>query len=406
MVNRLRLFVVAEVLPRPDFTAGERRFVALLEMFARHHRVDVWIENDWQNPVQEQITQCRRRLEAAGVRLLRPGRKSFVFALATNHYNIGFFEFYGSAERNAAEFRRRQPSAKVIIDSVDVHFARESAGKEFLPNGAARAAKTRIRELAAYRAADAVIVVTDEDERILHAEGGMPQLFIIPIVMPVHSRSPKPRGQELLFIGGFDHTPNLDGLRWFVDCIWPSVRESVPDASFTIIGSNTPPEVKAFDGRQGIQVFGFIADTTPYFDRAAISVAPLRYGAGMKGKVVEAMSYGLPVVTTSVGAQGIGGTSGRDLMIADSPADFAQAVTNLLNGPARAKQIGLVGQAHIGRLCSPERIEVGLQEMLETITSNRRPIKDWLKWRRTHAMFALRIVARRLAFAHNKIRPQ
>ncbi len=193
------------------------------------------------------------------------------------------------AERNAAEFCRRQPGAKLIIDSVDVHFARESAG-----------------------AHSGLIDVAQAEK---------------------------------------NHLPNLDGLTWFVKDIWPRVHEAIPDARFTIIGSNTPAEVRAFGALPGIEVLGFVEDTTAYLDRAAISIAPLRYGGGMKGKVVEAMSCGLPIVTTSVGVQGINAVSGEHCLIADHAADFAEAVTSLLNDPQRAREIGLAGQNHIASKC-------------------------------------------------------
>jgi O-antigen biosynthesis protein len=399
----LRIFVVAEDLPRPDRSSGDRQFFALLEMLARHHHVDLWKENNGADLSADESQKYCQGLEAVGVRLLPPGWKSFVAALTKVRYDIGFFELYFAAERNASEFRRRQPGAKVIIDSRDVHFARQSDGAAFGLNDVAQASDTRARELAAYRAADAVIVVGDRDERILRAAGDMPLLFTFPIVMPTHSRSPGPHRPELSFIGGFNHLPNLDGVRWFIKDIWPRVHEAIPDARFTIIGSNTPAEVRAFGAMDGIEVLGFVQDTSSYLDRAAISIAPLRYGAGMKGKVVEAMAYGLPVVTTPVGVQGINAISGEHLLIADDAAEFAQAVTTLLNDPERCRQIGLAGQNHIAGLCSPERVELALEQMLKTVVSRRRSITDWLRWRGFHVRLLLRIVARHLVIRRPQV---
>jgi len=398
----LRVFVVSEDIPRPDHSGGDRRFFALLEMLARRHRVDLWVESTWTEFPPEVIKRYCDALKAAGVQLLSPGWKPFVAALAKTRYDIGFFEFYFLAERNAAEFCRRQPGAKLIIDSVDVHFARESAGAHSGLIDVAQAEKTRREEIAAYRDADSVIVITDDDAKILRAEGDMPPLFLLPIVMAAHPRTAEPRPPELLFIGGFNHLPNLDGLTWFVKDIWPRVHEAIPDARFTIIGSNTPAEVRAFGALPGIEVLGFVEDTTAYLDRAAISIAPLRYGGGMKGKVVEAMSCGLPIVTTSVGVQGINAVSGEHCLIADHAADFAEAVTSLLNDPQRAREIGLAGQNHIARLCSPERVELALEQMLNTIVSHRRSINDWLRWRAVHAMLGLRVVVRHLGLARQR----
>ncbi len=395
----LQVLIVAPQLPTPDRSAGYRRLFALLEMLARHHRVDLWIENDSLGVQSEEIPRYRELFEAAGVRLLPTGTKSFAVALGKTLYDIGFFEFYSSAEAHASEFRRRQPGARVIVDSVDVHFARESAGAELGVVDAARVEETRRRELAAYRAANAVIVVTEDDERILKAEGNMPPLFLLPIVIPSRPRLSAPRAPELLFVGGFNHLPNLDGLNWFVKDVWPRVYESVPETQLTIIGSNTPAEVRAFNSLPGVEVIGFVPDTNPYLDRAAISIAPLRYGAGMKGKVVEAMACGLPVVTTSIGAQGINALSGEHLLVADKEDDFAQALVGLLQDSERSERIGLAGQGHIAKLCGPESVERGLEEMLKAMGPYRRSVSSWLHWRGFHAIFALQFVTNYLARA-------
>jgi glycosyltransferase involved in cell wall biosynthesis len=393
----LRVFAVAQFLPRPDRSAGDRRFVALLAMIARNHAIDLWVEFDSADLTLEDIEGYQQTLKAAGVKLLGLGRKPFVLALARTHYDVGFFEFYFTAERNGDEFRRRQPGAKVIIDSVDVHFARESSGVEFGMGEMAQVDETRRSELAAYRAADAVIVVSDDDENILRDQGDMSPLFLLPIVMPVHERTIKPRPPEIVFVGGFSHLPNLDAMKWFVYAIWPRVHQAAPQARLTIIGSNIPAEVTAFGAIPGIEVVGFVADTSSYLDRAAISIAPLRYGAGMKGKVVEAMSHGLPVVTTSVGAQGLNAVSGEHLLIADDTDEFARALTILLNDPERCRQLGLAGQIHIAGICSPEHVGLALERMLKAVVRHGRSIENWLRWRFFHSLLALRVVARRLA---------
>jgi len=396
---KLRLLAITEFLPCAEHSAGDRRFVGLLEILARQHDVDLYTEFDADYLSSEDVKRSTTKLEAHGVRLLGMGWPSLARALARKHYDVGLFEFYGTAERNAREFRRRQPGAKVIVDSVDVHFARERIGAEVGAFEQSRAENTRKRELTAYRNADAIIVVTDDDERILKAEADMPRLFVLPIIMSPRPRALVDREPELIFVGGFRHSPNLDGLRWFIDEIWPRVYRVMPSTRLTIIGSETPPEIKELDTEPGIQVLGFVEDTAMHLDRAAISVAPLRYGAGMKGKVVEAMSYGLPVVTTSVGAQGINGRSGEHFFVADDAADFAEALKILLGDPGRCRQMGLAGQKHIASLCSPEHIERTVAEMLDAIVPRHRSLMYWFYWRAVNAKEALRYVGRYLQLA-------
>jgi hypothetical protein len=114
---------------------------------------------------------------------------------------------------------------------------------------------------------------------------------------------------------------------------------------------------------KGVRVIGYVPDTGPYLDRATLSIAPLRFGAGMKGKVTEAMAAGLPVVTTSVGAQGLKVTPGKHLLLADSSSDFANAVVRLLNDPDYGIDLGKNGQKFIASTCGPLIIEKQIEEI-------------------------------------------
>lgn len=393
----LHMIVPAHDLPRPDQHSGDRRFFALLEIIARRHQVDLCVVSDYFDPGEVENRDYLGSLKGIGVKVLPSGWKNYATALTRNYYDIGFFEFYWAAEPHTRDFRRRQPAAKIIIDSVDVHFARERAGAEITGEDAAKAEQTRERELAAYRAVDAVIVVTEDDEKLLIAEGGMPPLFLLPNVMPTRTRKAQPNPNEMLFVGGFRHPPNKDGLTWFMDHVWADVRRAVPDARLTIVGSNPPAEVFAFGERPGVEVAGFVPDMNPYLDRAAISIAPLRFGAGMKGKVVEAMASGLPVVTTSVGAQGIDAVSGEHMMIADDPVGFGLSLIGLLRSPEERERIGRSGQNHIAKLCGPEHVERALDEMLRALVPRPRPVVGRLRWRGSQAALAWRVAARQAA---------
>lgn len=129
--------------------------------------------------------------------------------------------------------------------------------------------------------------------------------------------------------GGFSHEPNIDAVLYFCKDILPTIREAIPDIKFLIVGSNPPEEIKRLHN-DFITVTGYVPSTAPYLWQSYISVAPLRYGAGMKGKVGEAMAHGLPVVATTTGAQGMGLVDREDVMIADSPENFARAVIELI----------------------------------------------------------------------------
>jgi glycosyltransferase involved in cell wall biosynthesis len=286
-----------------------------------------------------------------------------------------------------------------------VHFAREMAGAKlglFVPE---QAEQTRVLELAAYRSCDAVVVASGEDGEILAQEGNMPPQFMLPIIIPIRERAANASSAypELLFVGGFRHAPNLDGLQWFMREVWPVVFKAVPDVRITVIGSNPPAELQSFAGLPGVTLLGYVPNTEPYLDRAHLSVAPLRYGAGMKGKVVEAMASALPVVTTSFGAQGLHATSGEHLVIADKPEEFADGVIRLLQDPVQAERIGLAGQRHAETICGPEAAYKTIQTMLSTVVGAGRPgvapAGWWVNSLCHHATAAARISVHRLRSA-------
>jgi glycosyltransferase involved in cell wall biosynthesis len=391
--SRLRVFVPLQTLPQPDENAGDRRFCALLELMARHHRVDVWLDH---LPASNATDHYRSLLTATGANLLPVGWSSYAWALTSTRYHIGLFEFYRMAELFAEDFRRRQPGAVVVIDSVDVHFAREAAGAELGVLDPAAARDTATRELSAYRGADAVVVVSVDDARLLEDAGGIPHLHIVPLIIPQRERPRGPRPPELLFVGSFRHLPNADGIAWFMNEVWPTIATAEPDTTLTIVGGHPPPDVLAYGQVRGVTVRGYVADLDPLVDRAAVSIAPLRYGGGVKGKVVEALASGVPVVTTPAGAQGLPVRHGSDLVVADDAMGFAQGVLSLLRDPARAERIGAAGQ-QAAAFCSPDRVERDVDHMMRALVRHPQALRPRLAWLQSATMHTLGALGRRLA---------
>jgi O-antigen biosynthesis protein len=365
-----RIFVYSSGLPRFDIQAGDRRFAELLRMLSRSHRVDLCLavdEADPSNPALVALTdKYRRHLADGGVRLLPAGWRHVERTLIRETYDLGLFEFYYNAQDVLPLFRRLQPQARVLTDSVDVHYLRERAAADLGLIPSSKAEETRRRELAVYRESDVVIVVSELDRLTLEGEGSLPPVVVVPIIVPSRQRAEGRRENELVFIGGFDHLPNLHGLQWFVAEAWPRVREAMPGAMLTVIGSNPRPEICAMADLPGVRMLGYVPDTNPYLDQAAVSVAPLLFGSGMKGKVIEAMACGVPVVTTTVGVQGLRVVSGEHVLLADDPGEFAAAVVSLLGDPVRAREIGLSGQRYIAGVCGPEVVSRLAEEALST----------------------------------------
>jgi len=145
-----------------------------------------------------------------------------------------------------------------------------------------------------------------------------------------------------MFSGLMSYYPNDHGIRWFIERIFPRVRDEVPDARLLVVGAHPSRKLRGLAGR-GVEVTGYVPRIQPYFARAQVVVAPLRMGGGTRVKLLEAMAMRRPVVSTTFGAAGLAARDGRHLLLADTPAAFARAVVNLLRDPRLAAS--LVAQA-------------------------------------------------------------
>jgi glycosyltransferase involved in cell wall biosynthesis len=142
------------------------------------------------------------------------------------------------------------------------------------------------------------------------------------------SKTPFALRRDWLFIGSFQHRPNVDAVLFFGERIFPLVSLRLPDAKFYIIGDNAPPEIVALANAK-IVVTGLQRDARPFFDSVKLSVAPLRFGAGVKGKINQSMAFGVPVVATSVAVEGTELRHHEDILVADDPEHFAEALIEL-----------------------------------------------------------------------------
>ena len=136
--------------------------------------------------------------------------------------------------------------------------------------------------------------------------------------------------------------PNLEVVRWFIRQVLPRVREALPDARFTLVGKRPPPDVQR---AEGLEALGYVADLEPYFARAAVFIVPLLAGGGMRVKILDAWLRGLPVVSTTIGAEGISCTDGTDIRLADQTERFAGILLDLLRDPQAARRLGAAGRA-------------------------------------------------------------
>ncbi len=262
--------------------------------------------------------------------------------------------------------RRVNPAARIIFDTVDIHFIRESREAELLNSTRLRinADKTRRRELEVIEKSDLTLLRSNYELDVIGKLLPAALLRIMPIVREIPGRvgGGWEDRSDIVFIGGFLHPPNLDAVKFFVREVWPHLRRASFPGRLVIAGSNMPPEVEAL-GAEDIDIRGFVPDLASLFNSCRLTIAPLRYGAGVKGKVVSSLSYGVPCVGTSVAAEGSGFENGHHMLIEDDPLALAGAVEKLYNNRDLWEKLSAGGLEYCRRYYSIEAV----QRMMETI---------------------------------------
>ncbi len=228
----------------------------------------------------------------------------------------------------------RNPATKLIYDTIDLHFVRLRRQAEVEGRSDDTAWKqAEALELDAARTADATVVVTACERELLRARGIRNVHVISSVHPPEVDRIPAFEATSgILFIGGYNHHPNVDAALWLCREIMPTIWRDAPETVLHLLGSNPPESVRAL-ANDRVRVPGYVHDVSGYFRESRVFVAPLRYGAGIKGKVGQALAYGLPCVLTDIAVEGFDLTDGVDCLIANGAASFARATLRLLREP-------------------------------------------------------------------------
>ncbi|MCL5256243.1 MAG: glycosyltransferase, partial [Chloroflexi bacterium] len=214
--------------------------------------------------------------------------------------------------------------------------------------------KLRLYERNACRLFDSMVTVAEPDRRaLLDLDEGL-DVNVVPNGVDVeyfrrdwrgidspHAAVDLAAGPLVLFTGSMDFRPNVDAAIWFANRIWPAVRRRIPEAKCYLVGRNPVPSVQRLATLPGITVTGGVPDVRPYLERAGVFVVPMRMGGGVRLKVLEAMSMGRPMVSTTMGLSGVDFVPGKHALVADQPEEFAAAVCRLLGDPDLGARIGL-----------------------------------------------------------------
>jgi glycosyltransferase involved in cell wall biosynthesis len=387
--TRPRLLFLAHLLPWPLDGGGQIKSYHTLRLLAS--RYDIRLLAFIRRPEERENVGPLEPLCAAGIKLIPlprgrgrdigiaaaslAGGRSFIIARdsAPAMYNAVNAELenrrgprYAAVHVDHLQMAQFVPGnthrAKVVLDQHNIEHRipqrlAETPGTHLLTRWYARGEWSLLRdfELDACRRADRVLVVSEEDrDGFLVLDPTLaPRLAVTPIGVDMDYWGGvlrRPDARDLLSVGTMYWPPNVDSMQWFCADILPRVRAEIPGVRLNIVGARPTPAVRALgEADLDVVVTGSVPDVRPYGENCGVFVVPLRSGSGMRVKILTAMAMGLPVVSTTVGAEGIDVTNGENILLADTLEAFAAAVVRLLRDPAGAERMGEAGRRLMAR---------------------------------------------------------
>ena len=363
--TRPHILVVDATTPEPSRDSGSLRLVALFKLLHDMGWRTSFLPDDGHADETHVDT-----LGVLGVQVLRrPWVRDASAWLARHGSDLDAVMLCRSsiADQYLAMMRRHAPQAQVVFDTVDLHFLREQRAADLSGNTAlARQAEaSRRRELALVAASDVTFVVSPVERELLAAEAPGSRVELLSNVHAVYGRKGAfDARKDLVFIGGYNHPPNADAMRWMVQEILPRIRDKLPEVTLHILG-DVPAEARRVLDAPGVALHGRVDDLAPWMNRCRMSVAPLRYGAGVKGKVNMAMSHGLPVVATPIATEGMHLVDGEDVLVAENADAFADAVLRLHDDPELWLKLSDGGLANVRRYFSFAAARATLEHVLQ-----------------------------------------
>ncbi len=340
--------------PRHDRDSGSQRI--------RHH-IEFLQEAGW--TVTYLGTNGRgtpryvRELEQSGVAVYAWGDERFDRLVEVSHFDVALLSFWPVAELCLPLLRRLSPSTRVIVDSVDLHFLRNL--RRYFNDfdlGASHASHHRLdvdygadvaAELNVYAAADAVLTVSEKEASLVADLLGPGHAHPVPDTEETPDFAATLAEREgALFVGSYRHDPNVDAAGYLLAEVWPRVADAAPNHVLRVVGDGMHKVTPGYSlASNPVIPVGWVPDLTPYFSRSRVTLVPLRYGAGTKRKLLQALLAGTPTVATRVGVEGLGLADGNGVLIADGPEAFAEATVRLLTDDDLWAQVARRGRARV-----------------------------------------------------------
>jgi sugar transferase (PEP-CTERM/EpsH1 system associated) len=228
--------------------------------------------------------------------------------------------------------------------------------------------KMRHYENVTWKRFNACLVCSEADKRELQERVPTQKVDVIPNGVDLDyftTISAESKNHSLVYVGQMNWHPNIDAVVYFLKEMYPRIKADVSDVSFSIVGSNPPEEIKKLAQKNGANTTGYVPDTRPFVSGAQVFVVPLRIGGGTRLKILEAMAMGKAIVSTSIGCEGIGATHEKNILIADSPADFVKCVIRIFNDKTLKGNLGIAARKFVEENYSWNRITQKLNVVIQ-----------------------------------------
>ena len=324
-----RILIIDATTPEPDKDSGSVRLTNMMQCCrGLGYGVTFFADN------RDYAGSYTSDLQKSGIEVLyRPWLESLhdFFRDRGGEFDYVFISRHYIAVNYISLLKRYCPEARFIFDTVDLHYLREQRLAELEQSLPLKrtAQQTRRSEMSVIKAADATLVVSTVEKSVLEVDAAGEKVHILSNIHEVPGRDNGFEDrQDIFFVGGYQHPPNVDAVCWFVNDIWPLIHAELPQLRFHLIGSNAPERVSSLSG-DGVIFHGFVETLEPFLRDCRLAVAPLRYGAGVKGKVNMSMAHGQPVVATPAAVEGMFAEHERELLVAGDAQAFAREVVRL-----------------------------------------------------------------------------
>ena len=372
----MKVAVFTPYLPYPPDTGGKTRSYHLLRALTARFKVDLYTVYYGEGPSKEHVKALREhcRCQVVLFRLRKSCRTrdlvwrtlsplprvvdhfhtSYSLEQARQHLCNGGYDVVVADEMCMTPYAELASGLPRVISRQKVDHAHYREVATARPWGLEKvldfieATKLQRYERAKMPLYQACLACSEKDAQLIRRNAPEVPMVVIPngvdLSTFVPSQRPESRCPTLLYVGAMDYYPNIDAVRFFFETMYEPLRQAVSNVRVQVVGHTPPTEIRQLAELPGVEVTGSVPDVRPYYERATVFIVPLRLGGGTRLKIVEAMAMGLPIVSTTIGVDGLDIRPGENILIADDPASFIEAVLKLLKDTDLHNRIAGGGQ--------------------------------------------------------------